>query len=371
MIHLSNNFVSSSVHLDLIKALSNINGTQCVIVPVRDRELIVDHSSAGASVYVKFCLFRNSVIRFLPVAKVFYVFTKCFFALKHARNDVLKSGQDPALLCHNFWSDGMVGFLFSFFYPLKYVLVVRNTDINYFVAKLPHYRWLMRLMVQRSSGLVFVSQAHCNRFESKWPSLLKAARSVKVIPNAITDWWLDNLVLKNIQRPCQACFVGRFNKNKNLAKLVDAAKIIHESLPEFRLVLVGGTESEFLHVTGFDAVPSFIKVQGLCEAWEVRNVYRSSRVFSMPSLTETFGLVYIEALSQGCAVIFSEGEGIDGMWEEPFIRSVDPKSAASIAESLIVLLRSYPDGVPNEWIQREIGRFSWDNAASEYLGCFS
>ncbi|MEP1213738.1 MAG: glycosyltransferase family 4 protein [Marinobacter sp.] len=371
MIHLSNNFVSSSVHLNLIKSISGIDGAQYVVVPVRNRKLMVNNSSVGSAVHIKFCLFRNRVIRFFPLAKIFYVFLKCFFALKDARDAVLKIGKEPALLCHNFWSDGMVGFLFSFFYPLKYVLVVRNTDINYFVAKLPHYRWLMRLMVRRSSGVVFVSQAHRNRFESNWPSVLKASRRVKVIPNAITNWWLENLITEPIQRPFQACFVGRFNKNKNLTKLGEAAKIIHGAIPEFRLVLVGGSESEFLQVTGFDAVPSFVEVRGLCEAQKVRDVYRSSRVFAMPSLTETFGLVYVEALSQGCAVVFSEGEGIDGMWNEPFTLPVDPRSPASIAKSLMVLLRNYPDGVPNEWIQREIRRFSWDNVASEYLGCFS
>ncbi|MEH7121582.1 glycosyltransferase family 4 protein, partial [Neobacillus vireti] len=39
----------------------------------------------------------------------------------------------------------------------------------------------------------------------------------------------------------------------------------------------------------------------------------ASDVFVMPSIKETFGLVYLEALASGCIVIGSVNEGIDGV----------------------------------------------------------
>jgi len=36
----------------------------------------------------------------------------------------------------------------------------------------------------------------------------------------------------------------------------------------------------------------------------------------MPSITETFGLVYAEALSQGLPVLYTRGQGFDRQFEE-------------------------------------------------------
>ena len=40
-----------------------------------------------------------------------------------------------------------------------------------------------------------------------------------------------------------------------------------------------------------------------------------SDVFVLPSVNETFGMVYLEAMSQGCIPIGTSGEGIDGIIE--------------------------------------------------------
>jgi glycosyltransferase involved in cell wall biosynthesis len=46
------------------------------------------------------------------------------------------------------------------------------------------------------------------------------------------------------------------------------------------------------------------------------NNYRNSDIFIMPSYNETFGLVYIEAMSQGLPIIYTQNEGVDGYFKE-------------------------------------------------------
>ena len=48
---------------------------------------------------------------------------------------------------------------------------------------------------------------------------------------------------------------------------------------------------------------------------ELLGIYRSSSIFIMPSTGETFGLVYIEALSQSLPVIYTKGDGVYGFLE--------------------------------------------------------
>ncbi|MBY6033633.1 glycosyltransferase family 4 protein [Marinobacter daepoensis] len=370
MIHISNNFVSSSVHANLISALSAIVGEQTVIIPIRDPSHEGKNSEGLSNTIFYYHLFNNKVIRYFPFAKVFIISLSVYLILKKILcSRVSKNKLD--VVAHNFWSDGMLAFLNSYVIPMRYVMVVRNTDINYFVSKLPHYRWLMKLAIKRSEGLVFVSKSHYLRFKSRWPGLLDSAKRVKVIPNAIPDWWLSNLIDKPLPRKPQACFVGNFVKNKNLGNLVEAGKTVRESVPEFKLLLVGGGEEEFLRLTRLETVPDFIELPGKLSKEALLDIYRSSRVFAMPSFTETFGLVYLEALSQGCSVICSLGEGIDGMWDEPFIRSVQPDDVKAIGSIMVELIHSNPDGIPTSWIGREISHFTWTRVADRYLEFFA
>jgi|TARA_R100000049_G_C1957034_1_gene115380 glycosyltransferase involved in cell wall biosynthesis len=371
MIHVVNNFVSSTVHASLIAVLSKTVKDQLVIIPIRDHNHKGLNSDGLGDVQFKYILFNNRVIKYFPLFKVFLVSVRCYFSLRSAKKASEIDGEKLKVIAHNFWSDGMVAFFNSFFIPMRYMMVVRNTDINYFVARLPHYRWLMGWAIKRSAGLSFVSKSHYLRFKARWPSLLSCARKVEIIPNAVSDWWLDNLLMEPLARGKQACFVGRFDANKNLKNLVLAAQLVYDAMPEFRLVLVGGSEEEFCAATGCRAVPGFVVVCGRLPKEELLKVYRRSRLFVMPSFTETFGLVYLEALSQGCAVICSSGEGIDGMWEVPFIRSVEPESVDDIARTIVELVAAFPEGIPVSWSTAQVGKFSWTQTADEYLEFFS
>ena len=46
---------------------------------------------------------------------------------------------------------------------------------------------------------------------------------------------------------------------------------------------------------------------------EVLAKMRESDVFVLPSVGETFGMVYLEAMSSGCITVCTKGDGIDGI----------------------------------------------------------
>ena len=371
MIHISNNFISSTVHASVISELSETFEDQLVIVPIRERAHEGMNTEGLVNIRFRFIYFNNKIIKFFPLLKVLLLSLRVHSLLSAAGKACGGRGKKLNVIAHNFWSDGTLAFFNSFFIPMRYMLVVRNTDINYFIARLPHYRWLMAWAIRRSEGLTFVSRSHYLRFKAQWPSLLAHASKVEIIPNALSNRWLDNIVENPIARPAQVCFVGRFDANKNLVNLLNAAQIVRAAMPDFGLVLVGGDESELRATTGYACIPDFVEVRGRLQSEELLDVYRCSRVFVMPSFTETFGLVYLEALSQGCSVICSIGEGIDGMWEVPFIRAVDPKGVDALASDMMDLINRFPEGIPVSWSVPEIRRFDWKRVADKYLEFFS
>ncbi|MCM1113853.1 MAG: glycosyltransferase family 4 protein, partial [Muribaculum sp.] len=58
-------------------------------------------------------------------------------------------------------------------------------------------------------------------------------------------------------------------------------------------------------------------------------------LFVMPSRTETFGLVYAEAISQGLPVLYTRGQGFDGQFTEGVVGyAVDADNPGEIAERI-------------------------------------
>ena len=88
----------------------------------------------------------------------------------------------------------------------------------------------------------------------------------------------------------------------------------------------------------------------------------------MPSLAETFGLVYLEALSQNLPVVYTKGQGIDGLFDESVGIGVNPLSVEDIAEALRTILENQ-ELFSNKTIDFE--KFRWCHVAEIYLSFYN
>lgn len=78
----------------------------------------------------------------------------------------------------------------------------------------------------------------------------------------------------------------------------------------------------------------------------------------MPSVKESFGLVYAEALSQGLPIIYSSGEGFDGHFSNYDVGvSVDPYSVNEIVDAILYILANYQKMSDRALIYAK--QFSW------------
>ena len=68
----------------------------------------------------------------------------------------------------------------------------------------------------------------------------------------------------------------------------------------------------------------------------------------MPSFTESFGLVYAEAMSQGLPVIYSEGQGFDNQFPEGTVGyHVSAYDATSVADGIEKVINNFSDIISN------------------------
>src|SRR5690606_34369935 len=90
-------------------------------------------------------------------------------------------------------------------------------------------------------------------------------------------------------------------------------------------------------------------------------------IFMMPSVPETFGIVYLEALSQGLPIIFAKGQGFDGYYNEKNIGfGVDAKNINDIALKTELIINNYEIMSKNVRDLNLVDDFSWEKIAEKY-----
>ena len=127
----------------------------------------------------------------------------------------------------------------------------------------------------------------------------------------------ENAIFAKLARPrtkLKLIFAGKINKQKRIDTIIYALSKIRDSF-DFSLTIVGdGPELEILKNLSVElGLSDKIIFVGKKNREEVSKYMSMSDVFLMVSKGETFGLVYLEAMGQGCLAIGSKGEGIDGV----------------------------------------------------------
>lgn len=126
-------------------------------------------------------------------------------------------------------------------------------------------------------------------------------------------------------------------RRKNLAGLARAMSLIEagESEPP-KLAVIGGGEPNVRAVCEkIVARSSSITLEGSKDRDDVRATMNSSIAFVLPSLRESFGLVFVEALFAGLPVIYPRGTSVDGYFDgAAFALPVNARDPHSIAAAI-------------------------------------
>lgn len=332
VVHVCKYYCDSKVHKNLINNFANHHG-------YRVRVIVGSHylpCNKEAGIY--YCAY-SKILRFFLLLRTFWVF---IFSLKNSIFDDVK-----LVFCHTLVVDGAIGYLANVFFGTPYVIQVRNTDINFYYKRFPFYRPFFNLILENASAVGFVSQANMNTFY-KIKGVSSRIKLAYLWPNGVNDFWLMNREEKfSIKRNFMAdsldfIFVGRFNKNKNLRNIVLAHKSILSRGYNVSVTYVGGNSEDFYHCTGYNesdlentSVVSKLDMDSLSE------LYLSSVCLVVPSFLETFGLVYLEALSRYCPVICSIEQGIHSLFPEcKSIQFVQPNLVRSIEEAMLFFIEN-------------------------------
>ena len=369
ILHIPNDFIATKVHVSLFKELAAHGVKQTIYCPIRHTSLMGSNAFESDGTDIVYDLVIKPYHRY-------------FYHIK--RRDVFRSLQEKVSLkdidlCHaaTLLTDGGLAYMIYRKYHIPYLVAVRNTDINSFLDRAPNTWLAARSILRHANKIMFISQALMDKFSNHKvikPILPEIKDRMVLIPNGIDNYFLDHV--ERGTRECQShkvLYVGNFSHNKNVLRLCEAVLQLskEDEFSDITLTLVGGggrdaDESVTQWIDEHKEMANYIgpiyEKDKLCE------IFRSHNVFAMPSIHETFGLVYVEALSQNTPVVYTKGQGIDGLFPATIGKAVNPRSVKDIKNAIKTILNE-PNRYSNETVDFE--KFRWRNVAERYLSIYN
>ncbi|MCM3399458.1 glycosyltransferase family 4 protein [Oceanobacillus profundus] len=305
-------------------------------------------------------------------------YDRLFFHLKHNKilRDIVEKyniSEFSLMHAHSLFSNGYVSMKLSQKYNLPYIVAVRDTDVNLFFRKMPHLRKLGIDILKRAKKIVFLSKGYKEEvIENYVPNKLKESiyKKTAIIPNGIDNYWFDNI---GVEKKTPSNFelkllcVGVINKRKNISTTIKAIEILQKKGYNIKFTAVGKIEDNEI----FSEIKDLPYLNYISQQSRegLKDIYQKNDIFVLPSITETFGLVYPEAMSQGLPIIYSKGQGFDRQFENGEVGyTVCSTSATDIANEIQNVLVNY-DKLSRNCIEK-VNNFRWDSIEEQYTALY-
>lgn len=374
LLYLTEDYLYSKVHNNLLNALLNQDPSLVIYVfsPIRNN----NRFGLGDS-YTH----NERLIEISPLIDISHLLYKFDFRAKirckvRLIETLIPIREIDVIHAGTLYSDGYTALLLKKKYCIPYLATVRGADVMFYAKKMPHL-WLKGINVIRHSGsIVCVTPSIKSRLLSMW--FHRGVRSIlntsEVINNGIDNIWLNDISVqpKPIGSPIRVLYIGRFDSNKNVKRLVDAILTVKNKYP-IRLTLIGGKgEEQDAVLKAVSEYPDNIEFRGaIYDKEELKKIVRKCDIFAMVSHSETFGLVYAECLTQGLPILYSIGTGFDGVFAQGEVGfGVDSYSKESIVNGLCYIFEHYT--VMRQNIERvNFERFSWVDISQKYREIYS
>ena len=312
---------------------------------------------------------------------------------------VMANAASEATVVHSHtWYAGMAGHLASLLYGVPHVLTAHSLEpLRPWKAEQlgGGYRissWVEQTAVNAADAVIAVSSGMREDVLQVYPTV--DPNRVHVVRNGIdTDVWYPADALESSpgesvlidigvdrSRPIVA-FVGRITRQKGVAHLLAAA---HDFDPDIQLVLCAGapdTAEIAAEVSAgvaelSDSRTGVFWVREMLPIGKIREILSAAKVFVCPSVYEPLGIVNLEAMACGTAVVASDVGGIPEVVDDGVTGSLVHYDAndragyqARLAKAVNALIAD-PDRAERygrAGRQRCIAEFSWAQIAQQTL----
>ncbi len=182
----------------------------------------------------------------------------------------------------------------------------------------------------------------------------------------------DSLVLKkyNLQPKKYFIFVGTLLRHKNLITLLEAYKIFHQNMSNYKLVLAGKEGNAISKIKDYIKMNNLadrVTITGYFDDIEKSSLIENAIALVLVSKEEGFGFPILEAQSLGVPVITSNSSSLREISNSSSLL-VDPNSAEAISLGMCDIIKNKKKVSQLIGLgHKNVRRFTWNSSALRTL----
>lgn len=309
ILHICCNLAGSTVFAQLFEALHDAGVEQEVFVPEKRAENLSQNLPEHVKTHVVLTVKRTDALFF---------FRKAQRSVPQILRRVDMGGVS-LIHAHTLFTDGSIARKLSRQTGVPYVVTLRYSDIEAIWRYEPHLRPMARAILRDAERVIFLGEAARQKVLFGWledGDRRRIGPKSAVIPNGIAPAWLTGAARPPLGDTVHVGFAGRMNRRKRPLDALAAVHLADEAKSGRRYVLRAcgqGPLEEALRAQLREGDALLGRMEGM-EA--MKRFYADCDLLLVPSSAETFGMVYLEAMSQGVPVLYTRGQGFDGQFPE-------------------------------------------------------
>jgi glycosyltransferase involved in cell wall biosynthesis len=241
---------------------------------------------------------------------------------------------------HKLTYEGMIGYKLSKEFDTPLMVTLRQTDTMIFNKKIGASK-LYKPVIEKCTGILYLIPQILLRMENIFGKSFfneHIMSKAELLPN-IVDRKI-NKVRKDVEKGNFVTVLKmekRIVYRKNIKRLLKAFHQLHKTNIKLSIVGDGSYRSEIEKWVRKLKLNSKVQFIGHVDNDHIDEYYAKAEAFLLPSISESFGLVYAEALLNGTPIMYSKDHlGFDGFFDGVGI-GVDPKSIKSIKDGILKL----------------------------------
>ena len=249
--------------------------------------------------------------RYTSLPKQLFHATWGFFAypfLMRQLRDLHKTYSFDLIHAHYAAPAGIIALLAQRWLNIPIVLSVHGTDVTYTAKQHAVGAAIIRSVFQKVD-LIFTNSSWTAKKIVRYGGSAENIRIVRLGGTPDKNQLLPPSTNKTDELVILS--VGYIEERKGHRYVLHALQELKKQGYRFRYVIVGNgsKEQEFKQLTKELGLEKQVSFEGYKPHAEVWPYFAECDIFALPSWNEAFGVVYIEALSQGKAIIGCEGQG--------------------------------------------------------------
>ena len=244
---------------------------------------------------------------------------------------------------HKLTFEGMIGYKLSKEFDIPLVVTLRQTDTMVFNKKWGAIK-IYKPIIERCTKIFYLIPQILLRMKDIFGEqffndhiLPKAV----LLPNIVERQM--NVFQSDVKRGSFITVLNMQKKNvrrKNIKRLLIAFSQLMDSNIELLIIGNGGYRYKIEEWVSKLNLNGKVKFVGHINNDKIDEYFAKAEAFLLPSISESFGLVYAEALLNGTPIMYSKDYlGFDGFFEGVGV-SVNPKSVESIKDGILELVKN-------------------------------